>query len=103
MKGILVDPVAKSVEYIQSEDGFPLGELHQLIGAEALDFCYPFGRAENVVIDDEGVAKKLASWQLEGYDWPIYGRAIIFGRDAIGGDRSTRLTVEEVYEVVTFP
>jgi len=102
MKGILVDPVAKSVEYIVSEDGFPLEELHQLIGAEALDFCYPFGRTENVVVDDGGIAKGLAVFKLEGYDWPLYGRTIIFGRDAGGGDRSTSLTVEEVYELVTF-
>jgi hypothetical protein len=103
VKGILVDPFAKSVGYIVSEGGFSLSELHRLIGAEALDFFYPFGRTETVVVDDGGVRKRLASWSLEGYDWPIYGRAVIFGRDAGGGERSTGLTVEEVHEVVEFP
>ena len=102
MKGILVDPIAKSVEYIEREGGFSLGELHRLIGAEALDFFHPFGRTETVVVDDGGVRKGLVSWSLESYDWPIYGRAIIFGRDAGGGERSTRLTVEEVHELVRF-
>jgi hypothetical protein len=45
----------------------------------------------------------LAPFGLEGYDWPIYGRAIIFGRDECGGDRDTGLCVEEVYELVSFP
>jgi hypothetical protein len=103
VKGILVDPLAKSVGYIESEGGFSLGELHRLIGAEALDFFHPFGRTETVVVDNGGVRKCLASWSLEGYDWPIYGRAVILGRDTGGGERSTGLTVEEVHELVSFP
>ena len=103
MKGILVDPAAKSVEYIEREGGFSLGELHRLIGAEALDFFHPFGRTETVVVDDGGVRKGLTPFSFEGYDWPIYGRAIIFGRDSGGGERSTSLTVEEVHELVEFP
>ena len=103
MKGILVDPVAKSIEYIVSEGGFTLAELHELIDAEALDFFYPFGRTETVVVDDGGIRKGLAPFEIECYGAPIYGRAIIFGRDAGGGDRSTSLTVEEVHELVSFP
>jgi hypothetical protein len=103
VKGILVDPVGRSVEYIVSEGGFSLGELHRLIGAEALDFCYPFGRTETVVVDDGGIRKGLAPFSFEGYDWPIYGRAVIFGRDSGGGERDTGLTVEEVHELVSFP
>jgi hypothetical protein len=104
VKGILVDPVAKSVEYIEREGGFSLEELHRLIGAEALDFFHPFGRTETVVVDDGGMFKRLTPFWIEGYgDSPIYGRAIIFGRDSGGGERSTSLTVEEVHEVVTFP
>jgi hypothetical protein len=103
VKGILVDPVQKSVEYIAREGGFTLGELHELIGAECLDFCHPLGRAETVVVDDGGLGKDLASFRIEGYDWPLYGRAVILGRDAGGGDRDTGLTVEEVHELLTFP
>jgi hypothetical protein len=103
VKGILIDPVAKSVEAIEREGGFSLGELHRLIGAEALDFFHPFGRTETVVVDDGGMRKGLTPFRIEGYDWPIYGRAIIFGRDSGGGERDTRLSVEEVHEVVSFP
>jgi hypothetical protein len=103
VKGLLIDPCAKSVEAIESKDGFTLAELHQLIGAECLDFCHPFGRTETVVVDDGGLSKDLASFRIEGYDWPLYGRVVILGRDAGGGDRDTRLSVEEVYELVSFP
>ena len=102
MKGILVDPVGRSVEYIVREGGFTLSELHRLLGAEVLDFFHPFGRTETVVVDDGGIRKGLASFSLEGYDWAIYGRAIIFGRDSGGGERDTSLTVEEVHELVEF-
>jgi hypothetical protein len=104
VKGILIDPVQKSVEYIESDGGFTLGELHEFLGAEALDFCHPFGRTETVVVDDGGMFKALAPFWIEGYgDSPIYGRAVILGRDAGGGDRSTGLTVEEVHELLSFP
>jgi hypothetical protein len=103
VKGILIDPVQKSVEYIVREGGITLEELHRLLGAEALDFCHPFGLAETVVVDDGGMFKRLTPFWIEGYDAPIYGRAIIIGRDAGGGDRSTSLTVEEVHELVRFP
>jgi hypothetical protein len=104
VKGILIDPVQKSVEYIESDGGFTLGELHEFLGAEALDFCHPFGRTETVVVDDGGMFKALAPFWIEGYgDSPIYGRAVILGRDAGGGDRDTRLTVEEVHELLSFP
>jgi hypothetical protein len=36
VKGILVDPVERSVEYIVSEGEFTLSELHRLLGAEAI-------------------------------------------------------------------
>jgi hypothetical protein len=46
----------------------------------------------------------LTPFWIEGYgDSPIYGLAIIFGRDGGGGDRSTSLTVEEVHELLSFP
>jgi hypothetical protein len=102
MKGILVDPFTKSVEEIKSEGDFPLEELHKLIGAETLDFAHPFGWKETVVVDDDGIAKNLASFRIEDCSWPIYGRAVILGRDSGGGTRSTGFTVEEVYEKIAF-
>jgi hypothetical protein len=56
-----------------------------------------------VVVDDGGIRKRLAFFGIEGYGAPIYGRAVILGRDSGGGERSTSLTVEEVYELVEFP
>jgi hypothetical protein len=100
MKGILIDPEAKSVEAVESE--FELVELHKLVGAETLDFCHPLGKTETVAVDDNGMSRELTRFFIEGYQWPIYGRAVIFGRDAGGGTVSTHLSVEEVFDSVTF-
>jgi hypothetical protein len=100
MKGIMIDPVSKSVEALESE--FENEELHKLVGAEVLDFCHPFGRTETMAVADDGMARELGIFYLEGYVWPIYGRAVIFGRDAGGGTVSTHLSVEEVFEAITF-
>lgn len=100
MKGILIDPKAKSVEALEGE--FENKELHRLIEAETLDFCHPFGRTETVVVDDNGVRLELPRFFIEGYQWPIFGRAVIFGRDAGGETVSTHLSVEEVFDSITF-
>jgi hypothetical protein len=100
MRGILIDPVTRSVEVVESE--FEGEELHQLVGAEVLDFCHPFGKRETMVVDDEGMDHNLPAFRVEGYRWPIWGRAVLLGRDAGGGTVSTHLSVEEVYQAVRF-
>lgn len=100
MNGILIDPGAKTVEAIEST--FELEELHKLVGAETLDFCHPFGRRETVAVDDNGMYNKLSEFRIAGYQHPIYGKAVIFGRDAGGRTVDTRLSVEEVYDQVEF-
>jgi hypothetical protein len=101
MKGILIDPYSRSVEVLESE--FELLELHKLVGAECLDFCYPFGRTEELAVADDGMDRQLPAFYIEGYRWPIWGRAVLTGLNAGGKARSTRLSVEEVYDRVRFP
>ena len=100
MKGILIDPGKKSVETLEGD--FESEELHKLIGGETLDFCHPFGKRETLCVDDEGMAKELPKFFVEGYQWPIWGRAVLLGRTPGGGTESTHLSVEEVYEWVRF-
>jgi hypothetical protein len=100
MKGILIDPDQKSVEEIVS--GFESGELHKLVGAEVLDFCYPFGPGEMMCVDDNGMYRELTVFHVDGYHWPIFGKAVIMGRDGQGETVSTSLSVEEVFEMVRF-
>jgi hypothetical protein len=101
MKGILIDPAKKSVEAVESES-FDLSELHKLLlGAETLDFCHPFGKTETVAVDDNGMSRELPHFFIEGFRWPIFGRAVIMGRGSAGG-RSRHLSVEEVFDLITF-
>jgi hypothetical protein len=102
MKGILIDPANRSVEALESPE-FELAELHRLIGALTLDFCHPFGLAETMAVDDNGAILKLTSFRIEGFEWPIFRRAIIFGRGAGGETVSSGLSVEEVYDSITWP
>jgi hypothetical protein len=65
-------------------------QLHRLLGAEALDFFHPFGRTETVVVDDGGMRKGLTPFRIEGYDSPIYGRAVVSGTRDSRWKRCTR-------------
>jgi hypothetical protein len=88
MKGILIDPVKRSVETLESE--FELLELHRLIEAETLDFCYPFGRTEELAVDDEGMYHNLLPFRIAGYQWPIWGRGGCRWKGGVDSDERGR-------------
>ena len=100
MRGMLIDPYKRTVEALESE--FENQELHRLVGAETLGFCHPYGRTETLAVDDEGMAQKLPEFYIEGYQWPIWGRAVLFGRGTGGQTVSTHLSVEAVYDSIAF-
>jgi hypothetical protein len=104
VKGILIDPWAKSVEQIQSADDFGLAELHELVKAETLDFARPFeDRTEFVVVADDGALRELPFFKVDGYHWPLHGRAVILGTSRGGDTRDTKLSVEWVHQMIEFP
>lgn len=100
MKAILIDPAEKSARYIESD--LTLQELHQLIDAETLDFAHPFGPYETLAVADDGAARNLKAFRIDGYHWPIFGKAILFGRDSGGKDCSTRVPVDLLFGAINW-
>jgi hypothetical protein len=107
VKGILIDPVAKSVEAIEiPEDKVrSLMEVHRLVGENALDFAYLKDLRLQIAVGDHSALADppLPSFEVEGLAGRLYGRAVVLGYDARGASVSSRLSVEEMHEVVTFP
>jgi hypothetical protein len=107
MKTILIDPGDRSVRYIELTGNDPehLIEIHQIIGDDGLDFCRPFptGR-ECVVVGDHSALQNppLPHFIILGHPWPIYGKALVFGRDIKGATIETSLTVAELREWILF-
>lgn len=100
MKAILIDPAEKSARLIESD--LSLEHLHQLINAEVLGFSHPFGPYETLAVDDNGAAKNLKAFRIDDYHWPIFGKAVLFGRDSSGKDCSTRLSLDLLFHVINW-
>jgi hypothetical protein len=107
VKGILVDPAAKSVEEIEiPDDEVPsLMELHRLVGEDALDFAYLKDLRITIAVGDHSALADppLASFTVDGLRDRLYGRAVVLGYSAGGATISSRLSVEQMYELVSFP
>jgi hypothetical protein len=106
VKGILIDPAAKSVEEIEiPDDEVPsLMELHRLVGENALDFAYLKDFRLMIAVGDHSALADppLASFQVEGFGGVLYGRAVVIGYNARGATVSSRLSVEQMHELISF-
>jgi hypothetical protein len=104
MKAILIDPFARSVEYIESELTTP--EVYQIVGEPALDFCRPFpGHPFEVAIVGDHSALQmppLPRFFVDGFIEPIYGKTLVYGVTVDGKDQPTGLTIEEVRNWIEF-
>jgi len=110
MNAILIDPEAKSIEYVQVPDDErrSLIELRRLVhaGSEGLDFAYPFeGQLGEMIIVGGNSALQdppLKRFTVPGSKWPIYGRAVLMGFNKIGQTRATKMTVDDVSKWIEF-
>ena len=104
MKAILIDPWEKSLQTINVKNGNgpeALMELYRLVGENGLDFCYPYP-GESVAVGDHSALYNppLPSFRLEGYGERLYGRAVLLGHSTNGKERDTRLSVEDLSELI---
>jgi hypothetical protein len=108
MRAILIDPFARSVEYVEilSGDG-PEGlmETYRLVGENGIDTCFPFSDPGEFVIVGDHSALHAPPWphfRISGYHGWLYGKALVCGRTRGGATRDTHLRVEQVHELVEF-
>jgi hypothetical protein len=107
VKGLLIDPWAKSVEAIEiPPDEVPsLIELRRLVGEDALDFAYLKDLRIAIAVGDHSALAEppLPSFEVEGLASRLYGRAVVLGYDARGATVSAKLSVEAMHELISFP
>jgi hypothetical protein len=105
MKAILIDPWKRSLETIDVIQGTApeaLIQLYQIVG-DYLDFAY-FAPGESIAVGEHSALQKppLPRFFVDGYQWPLYGRGVVLGYHRGGAERETRLTVEELSEMIEF-
>ena len=106
MKAILIDPWQRSIELIDVKSGydkFALADLYRLVGENGLDAAYVMP-GESIIVGDHSAMHDppLPSYAVEGYRRRLYGRGVVIGYTASGEERETRLSVEDLAELITF-
>lgn len=96
IKGYLIDPQSKTVEPWAIETW---KDIAPAIDAETFDVVY---LNENTIIyvDDEGLLKPNATFELKDYPQPLAGKALIFAEDEYGETVDCPLTNAQVMELL---
>ena len=84
MRGILIDPLKKTVECVNVEGN--LSEIYDLLGVECITIV-PLDFSDALYLDDEGLLvpkNEQAYWRMKGSSQPFAGRGLILGTDEEG-------------------
>ena len=105
IKGILIDPKAKTITEVESTTGFELHEIYALLGCSCIT-SYGIGY-DNALCDDEGLLKGDEHMQSAGcYTLKCAGQSHFVGRTLVvgigmeGETISPASTIEEIQAIV---
>jgi hypothetical protein len=107
MRAILIDPWKRSLEtirYRSGSDQAALEELHRLVDEDCLDFAQIMP-GECIVVGDHS-ALHNPPWPyyfFHGFSHRFYGRGVVLGFNSDGSERETKLTVDDLSVLITWP
>ena len=100
LKGILIDPIARSIVYVSIKNRAE--ELKKLLGCEEWDIMAKLDHQNRIVGDSKGSAIDSNLWFFVNGERIIYGKALVMGFRKYWGD-SCKTTLEAVRDAVQFP
>lgn len=100
MKGILIDPFAKTVEWVSVEPG--IDAIYALIQAQPFDIVR-LPHNHSLFIDDEGLYREnQAYWQLPSFARPMAGRSLILGDTDDGDNKSCQYEIKRIRDAIVW-
>lgn len=100
MKGILIDPKARTITEVEVEKG--IDAIYALIQAGTFD-CVYINPHNSVFVDDNGLLNDPEFFFiLKGYPQPLAGRGLILGCDDEGESCSATVTLDWAQHNITF-
>lgn len=101
MKTILIDPIKKSVEYIDYNGDYQL--IYKIIGCETFSCPIMFDDEDALYIDDEGLFKDQKGGVMMGdFPYALLGKMIIIGTDNEGASRDVQNSLEYYINQITW-
>lgn len=102
IRGILIDPIEKSITEVELEDT-KLSTLYEALGCDAFDIVYLNSHQDVMYVDDNGLFTKTDYFSIDGFPTPVAGRGLVLGTSSEGETIGARIeTVSSIEEKVTF-
>lgn len=103
-RAILIDPQAKEISEVEY-DG-TIDHIYQLIACSTFAVPVTFSNLDALYCDDEALLsreeEKLHGFMLRGWEYPIYGKALIIGSTPEGEDRNAGSSVAGLREQIEY-
>lgn len=107
LRGIICDPYTRTVEEVFTEPYPAWKSLIEVDMIEAVTIArYADGSCETLWIDEEGLLHEKADGpyiKVRTHPQPMAGKGIVLGTDQKGDTISSRLPVDLVKEMISFP
>lgn len=102
MQGLLIDPKLKTVTAIQTDSS--ADDIYLALGCANIELVM-LSPTEALYVDEEGLLQDEPGpfFAVKGFDSPFAGRGFVCGLDGNGKDVSTKMTVPELWALVSFP
>lgn len=108
IKGILIDPKAKTITEVESTTGFELHEIYALLGCSCITSFAMHGD-DTALCDDEGLLKgeehmqNVGCYTLKGASQShLVGRTLVVGTGNEGQTISPQSSVQEIQDLVVW-
>ena len=100
MRGILIDPFAKTIEEVDTTGKLP--EIYSMLGVELITIVH-IGESDVLFLDDEGLfvpRDEQEYFYWSGSNQPYAGKGLIIGTDEEGDSTEAEIDLEEVKQRV---
>ena len=105
MKAILIDPAARSIQYVEiagETDREQNPQIKQLVGENEIDVYVVPLAAHMVVVGEHSALQIPPLPKFMLFDQIFFGRALIFGMSVIGATLPLQITIEKVSVLIDF-
>ena len=100
MLAFLINPENETITAVEYTGDYK--NIYTHIEADCFDCVRINDRGDTIFVDDNGLYKNNAFFQLKGYLQPLSGRGLVLGTDEEGESVEPQITYEELQSQISF-
>ncbi len=98
MRAMLIDPFTRTISEADYNGDFK--QIYKFIGADCFDVVVH--RVGDIYVDDEGLFKPNAFFEIQGYPQPLAGKGLVLGVEVNDKVTNNTFPLSVLKQLVTF-